>query len=88
MALCDGGQNRGQLGMVINGIQFGDLDERGNHCPVLRPSVVTREERVSGVRHSICPPNPAFIVKKYFQKRARPSESRVEGGDKASLTIL
>ena len=46
------GKRRGQPGVGIDGVQFADLDERGDHWPVQRFGVMASEERVLAVERN------------------------------------
>ena len=44
VAVRDGAEHSGQPGMGVDGAHLAGPDRRGDHCPVLRPGVVAREE--------------------------------------------
>ena len=46
MAIDDGGERLGQVGMWIDGIEFAGLDQGGDCRPVLGPSIVACKESI------------------------------------------
>lgn len=50
MALCDSGQDAGQIAVWFNPVEFAGLDEGRDCCPVLCACVMACEERVFAVQ--------------------------------------
>lgn len=52
VAVDDGGERSGQIGLRIDGVEFAGLDERGDCRPVFGPGVVACEECVLAVQRN------------------------------------
>lgn len=57
MAIDDGGERGGQIGLWINAVEFAGLNKRGDGRPILGSSVMAREECVLPVQR-----NAPFIL--------------------------
>jgi hypothetical protein len=50
MAVCDAGDHVGQIGLLIDAVEFASLDERSDDGPMLAAAVRTREECILSIQ--------------------------------------